>query len=163
MHITRHTPVRRSTAQTEAGRVPELMTASSNAAPSNVAATARAEDHRATLRVGVAVEAEVVLLHDPSTVHPAETLDVSPAGARFLLREPLPVGTSVRFRCVIPGRTQPVVIDAEATIRSVSEVLADDTVLARDVYRHSAEFAPMPAASEDAIVSALLFIETRRA
>lgn len=162
MHITRHTPLRRSAAPTEAGQVPRLTVASSNLAPNDASASARAEDHRATLRVAVVVQAEVALLHDPNTVHPAETLDVSPAGARFLLREPLPVDTAVRFRCVIPGRAQPVVIDADATIRSLSEVLADDTVLARDLYRHSAEFAPMPAALEDAIVSALLFIETRR-
>lgn len=120
-----------------------------------------AMDHRATIRVAVGVDAEVALLHHPSRIYRAETLDVSPAGARFLLREPLPIGTVVQFRCLIPGRRQPVSINVEATIRSHSELLSNDTVLARDVYRHCADFAPLPTALEDAIVSALLFIETR--
>jgi hypothetical protein len=122
----------------------------------------RTRDDRATVRVAIVVEAEVALSHDPAKVYPAETLDISPAGVGFLLREPLPIGAVVRFRCVIPGR-QPVPIDVEATIRWHREVSANHTVLARDVHRHGAAFAPLPRSVEDAIVSALLFIETRRA
>lgn len=121
-----------------------------------------ASDHRATVRVAVVVAAEVAPLHDRGIVYPAETFDISPAGAGFLLREPLPIGTRVRFRCEIPGRRQPVPVDVEATIRWHREVSANPTVLARDVYHHCADFAPLPSSVEDAIVSALFFIETRR-
>ena len=106
--------------------------------------------------------AEVAPVRDLRIIHPAETLDISPAGVSFLLREPLPIGTIVRFRCEIPGRRQPVAVDVEGVIRWHREVLANHTVLGRNAFHHYVDFAPLASSVEDAIVSALFFIETKR-
>jgi hypothetical protein len=119
-------------------------------------------DHRATVRVALVAAATVAPLHDLQIVHPVETVDISPAGVALLMRESLPIGTRVRFRCEIPGRRQPVPVDVEGTIRWHREVLANHTVLGRDAFHHYVDFAPLASSVEDAIVSALFFIETKR-
>jgi hypothetical protein len=185
MKFSRHRPRERSVAPIEKSHMPELgvppspddpLYLAAGNAPSVRADTTgpasrahiaargagmKAQRDRATVRVAVAVSAEVIPLHRRNRVYSAETLDVSPTGARFLLRVQLPAGTPVRFRCQLPGRRQPVSIDVEATIQSHSRVPVQELVLARDLYLHCADFSPLEIAVEDAIVSALLFIETR--
>ncbi|QYG92970.1 hypothetical protein HC251_11365 [Iamia sp. SCSIO 61187] len=106
--------------------------------------------------------ADVAPIHDRRTIHLGETLEISPAGVECVLPEPIPAGERVRFRCEIPGRRQPLAVDVEGTIRWCRTVRANHLVLGRDVVHHYVDFAPMASSVEDAIVSALFFLETNR-